>query len=65
MGSIITLGTMQTAVELGLIYSLVALALFLSYSMLNVCDLSTDGCFTLGAAVGAMVAGPTANKVWH
>ncbi|MCD7845231.1 MAG: ABC transporter permease, partial [Oscillospiraceae bacterium] len=25
-------------------------------SMLNVCDLSTDGCFTLGAAVGAMVA---------
>ena len=32
------------------------LALFLSYSMLNVCDLSTDGCFTLGAAVGAMVA---------
>ncbi|MBR6451753.1 MAG: ABC transporter permease, partial [Lachnospiraceae bacterium] len=32
------------------------LALFLSYSMLNVCDLSTDGCFTLGAAVGAVVA---------
>ncbi|MCI9469062.1 MAG: ABC transporter permease [Oscillospiraceae bacterium] len=55
MGSIITLGTMQTAVELGLIYSLVALALFLSYSMLNVCDLSTDGCFTLGCAVGATV----------
>ena len=24
--------------------------------MLNVCDLSTDGCFTLGAAVGAAVA---------
>ena len=24
--------------------------------MLNVCDLSTDGCFTLGASVGAMVA---------
>ena len=23
--------------------------------MLNVCDLSTDGCFTLGAAVGAIV----------
>ncbi|MGN1002601.1 MAG: ABC transporter permease, partial [Oscillospiraceae bacterium] len=28
----------------------------LSYTMLNVCDLSTDGCFTLGAAVGAAVA---------
>lgn len=46
----------QTALELGLICSLTALALFLSYSMLNVCDMSTDGCFTLGAAVGAVVA---------
>jgi putative ABC transport system permease protein len=46
----------QTALELGLICSLTVLALFLSYSMLNVCDLSTDGCFTLGAAVGAAVA---------
>lgn len=45
-----------TAVELGLICSLTVLSLFLSYSMLNVCDLSTDGCFTLGAAVGAIVA---------
>ena len=43
-----------TALELGLISSLTVLALFLSYSMLNVCDLSTDGCFTLGAAVGAV-----------
>ena len=50
------LGLGQTALELGLINSLVVLSLFLSYSMLNVCDLSTDGCFTLGAAVGAMVA---------
>lgn len=46
----------QTALELGLMCSLTVLALFLSYSMLNVCDLSTDGCFTLGAAVGAIVA---------
>lgn len=46
----------QIALELGLICSLTVLALFLSYSMLNVCDLSTDGCFTLGAAVGAVVA---------
>ena len=56
MGSFITLGTIQTALELGVIYSLVALALFLSFSMLNVCDLSTDSCFTLGCAVGSMVA---------
>ena len=50
------LSILQTALELGLISSLTVLALFLSYSMLNVCDLSTDGCFTLGAAVGAVVA---------
>lgn len=46
----------QTASELGLISALTVLALYLSYSMLNVCDLSTDGCFTLGATVGAVVA---------
>ena len=50
------LTTVQSVTELGLIGSLTVLALFLSYSMLNVCDLSTDGCFTLGAAVGAAVA---------
>ena len=50
------LALVQTALELGLICSLTVLALFLSYSMLNVCDLSTDGCFTMGAAVGAVVA---------
>ena len=52
--TVLSLG--QTALELGLICSLTVLALFLSYSMLNVCDLSPDGCFTLGAAVGAAVA---------
>ena len=51
---ILSLG--QTALELALFNALTVLALFLSYSMLNVCDLSTDGCFTLGAAVGAVVA---------
>lgn len=50
------LGLGQTAAELGLISALTVLALFVSYSMLNVCDLSTDGCFTLGGAVGAVVA---------
>lgn len=49
------LSLVQTALELGLISSLTVLALFLSYSMLNVCDLSTDGCFTLGAVTGAAV----------
>lgn len=54
LGSILTL--LQTTLELGLISSLTVLALFLSYSMLNVCDLSTDGCFTFGATIGAVVA---------
>ena len=50
------MGLLQTALELGLISALTVLALFLSYTMLDVCDLSTDGCFTLGATVGAVVA---------
>lgn len=56
MSTAALLTLVQTALELGLIGSLTVLALFLSYSMLNVCDLSTDGCFTLGAAVGAVIA---------
>lgn len=41
----------QTAFELGFQYALVAMALFLSYRILDVADLTTDGCFVLGAAV--------------
>lgn len=55
MSSIFTLSILQSALELGCIYSLVALALFISFSILNIADLSTDGCFTFGCAVGAMV----------
>ncbi len=56
MGSLISLSVVTNALELGFIYGLIALALFLSYSILNIADLSTDGCFTLGCAVGAQVA---------
>ena len=52
----ITWVLIQSALELGIIYGIIALALFLTYSMLNVCDLSTDGCYTMGAAAGAVVA---------
>ena len=55
MGSIFTISILQSALELGCIYALVALALFVSFSILNIADLSTDGCFTLGCAVCAMV----------
>lgn len=51
----ITLSIVQSALELGFIYSLVAIALFISFSILNIADLSTDGCFTLGCAVCATV----------
>ena len=47
---------LQTTLLLGLISSLTVLALYVSYTCLNVCDLSTDGAFTLGACVGAVVA---------
>lgn len=56
MESLLSLPVIVSALELGFIYALVALALFLSYSILNIADLSTDGCFTLGCAVGAQFA---------
>ena len=46
---------LQTALELGFLYAPVALALFLSYRILDIADLTTDGCFTLGAAVSMVV----------
>ena len=55
MSSFFSMSILQSALELGFIYSLVALALFVSFSILNIADLSTDGCFTLGCAVCAMV----------
>ena len=41
----------QTALELGFQYALVAMALFLSFRILDIADMTTDGCFTLGCAV--------------
>ncbi|MBR4707097.1 MAG: ABC transporter permease [Pseudobutyrivibrio sp.] len=55
MSSLFTISIFQSALELGCIYALVALALFISFTILNIADLTTDGCFTLGCAVGAMV----------
>ncbi len=45
----------QTALELGFLYAPVAMALFLSYRILDIADLTTDGCFVLGAAVSVTV----------
>ena len=46
----------QTALELGFLYALVAMALFLSFRILNIADMTTDGAFTLGCAVSATIA---------
>ena len=51
-----TITVVTSALELGFIYALVALALFLSFRILNIADMTTDGSFTLGCAVSATVA---------
>ena len=51
-----SLSILQSALELGCIYALVALALFLSFRVLNIADMTTDGAFTLGCAVSATAA---------
>ena len=45
---------LESAVEQGFIYALVALALYLSYRVLDIADLTTDGTFVLGSAVSAV-----------
>ena len=47
---------LQTALELGFLYSLVPLALFISFRILNIADMTTEGCFVLGAAVSVTMA---------
>ena len=51
----ISTAVIMSALELGSIYALVALALFLSFRILNIADMTTDGSFTLGCAVSATV----------
>ena len=52
----ISTAVIMSALELGFIYALVALALYLSFRVLNIADMTTDGTFTLGCAVSATVA---------
>lgn len=46
----------RTAMVQGCLYALVPMALFLSFRILDVADLTTDGCFVLGAAVSVTFA---------
>ena len=47
---------LQPALELGFLYALVPMALFLSFRILDIADMTTDGCFVLGTAVSVTMA---------
>ena len=49
-----TLTLFQGTMEQALIYSLVAIGLFISFRILNIADLTVDGGFTLGCATSAV-----------
>ncbi len=51
-----TLLALEGSIELGIIYAIMALGVFLSFRTLNMPDLTVDGSFTLGAACSAMLA---------
>ncbi|WRS28476.1 ABC transporter permease [Oscillospiraceae bacterium MB08-C2-2] len=44
----------QGSVELGLIYAIMAMGLFVSFRILDIADLTVDGSFTTGAALSAL-----------
>lgn len=54
----------QTALELGFMYALVAMALFLSYRILDIADMTTDSGFVLGAAVSVTCAA-AGHRCWR
>ncbi|WP_054742061.1 ABC transporter permease [Cellulosilyticum ruminicola] len=45
----------MSAVELGLLFTLLTLGLFISYRILDIPDLTVDGSFTLGAVVSVII----------
>ena len=47
---------LKGSLELGLIYAIMALGVFISFRTLNMPDLSVDGSFVLGAAVSAVMS---------
>jgi len=46
---------LQGSIELGIIYAIMALGVFVSFRTLNIPDLTVDGSFTLGAAISAVL----------
>ena len=54
MASLFSPTLMLGSLQLGLIYGLLALGVFISFRILNIPDLTADGSFTLGLAVSAV-----------
>ena len=50
----VILNIIQGAAEMGLVYAVLALGLYISYSVLNFPDLSVDGTFPMGGAITAV-----------
>lgn len=48
--------TIQTAILLGMIFSIMSLGVFISFKILNIPDLTIDGSFTTGCALSAIFA---------
>ncbi|NTV89691.1 MAG: ABC transporter permease [Clostridiales bacterium] len=52
---------LQGSLELGMIYAIMALGVFISFRTLNMPDLTVDGSFTLGAAFSAILVSTGGN----
>lgn len=60
MNSIQILGSL----EIGIVYSLVAVAIFLSFRMLDFADLTVDGTFPLGACISVVTITQGMHPLW-
>ncbi len=52
---LISLGTFLNAVSQGLLWSILAMGVYITYRILDFADLTTEGSFPLGAAIAAML----------
>ena len=57
-----TFGALLGSLELGMIYAILALGVFLSFRTLNMPDLTVDGSIVTGMAVSAMVCAESTSK---
>ena len=56
--------TLWGSLEIGLVFSLVALGVFITFRVLNFPDLTVDGSFPLGAATAAILISTGHNPFW-